>query len=57
MDYDGPQLEIVLRDPKSENTDQIVEGVLSEIPNTNKSMVAMYLKDKPDGPLTTSLLN
>lgn len=55
MDYDGPQLEIILRDSKTENTPQVIEQVLNHANHGRK--IGIYLKDKVDGPLTQAVID
>ena len=54
MDYNGPQLEILVRDPKQDNTSEIIDKLVSFIPaNSGPGKVGIYLKDPEDGELTS----
>lgn len=55
MDYKGPELEILVRDTKQENTAQVIEKVLSHI-KAKPAKVGLYLKDQEDGDLSRQLL-
>jgi hypothetical protein len=50
MDYEGPHLEIIVRDPKQDNTQQVIEKVLDNV--SERAGVCLFQKDKIDGPLT-----
>ena len=57
MDYNGPQLEILVRDTKQDNTAEIIDKLVSYIPAASgSSKVGIFLKDQEDGELTTSVL-
>jgi len=51
MNYKGPELEILVRDTKQDNTPEIIEKVLSYI-KVNPAKVGVFLKDQEDGDLT-----
>ena len=51
--YDGPQLEIILRSNKPDNTPEVVDKLLSHVKGGS---VAVYLKDASDGELTDQTL-
>lgn len=52
--YDGPQLEIILRSTKPDNTPEVIEKLFSFIKNGSK--IAIYQKDQSDGDLTDQTL-
>lgn len=55
MDYDGPQLEILVRDPKLDNTADVIDKLLSNVKASSEgaaAKVGVFLKDKEDGDLT-----
>lgn len=56
MDYEGPQLEVLVRDTKQDNTPQIIEKVLSYVKGS-PAKVGIYLKDKIDGDMTQATIN
>lgn len=56
MDYEGPQLEVLIRDTKQDNTPQIIEKLLSYI-KSSPAKVGIYLKDKVDGDMTQATLD
>ena len=55
MDYEGPQLEILVRDTKQDNTKDIIAKLMDNVKGSHK--VGIYLKDKEDGDLTAAALN
>ncbi len=55
MNYKGPELEILVRDTKQDNTPEIIEKVLSYI-KVNPAKVGVFLKDQEDGDLTAQTL-
>lgn len=56
MDYSGPELEIILKDPKQDNKDEIIEKVFSHVKGS-PAKVGIFQKDKPDGDLTQAVLD
>jgi hypothetical protein len=44
MDYKGPELEILIRDIKQDNTSEVIEKVLSHI-KVKPAKVGVFLKD------------
>ena len=52
MNYEGPQLEILIRDAKQDNTAEVIDKLLSNI-NANPAKVGVFLKDQEDGDLTS----
>ncbi len=50
MNYEGPAIEVIVREIKVDNTPQVIDQLVSHI--LPKSNVATYLKDKIDGTLT-----
>lgn len=54
MNYDGPVIEIVLLDTKQDTTQQIKDLVSKNIEGKN---VGVFMKDKPDGALTKSVMD
>lgn len=55
MNYDGPSMEILVRDPKGENSAEVIEKLLSNVSGRN-AKIGVFLKDKDDGDLTTGTL-
>lgn len=55
MNYEGPRLEILVRDIKQDNTAEIIEKVLSNI-EAKPAKIGVFLKDKEDGDLTSATL-
>ena len=56
MDYEGPSMEVLVRDTKQDNTAQIIEKVLSFVKGS-PAKVGIYLKDKVDGDLTQATMD
>ena len=56
MDYEGPSMEVLVRDTKQDNTAQIIEKVLSFVKGS-PAKVRIYLKDKVDGDLTQATMD
>lgn len=54
MNYEGPQLDLVVRDPKTDSAADIVQKILGQL--ADKAKVGLYLKDKEDGELTKASL-
>lgn len=52
MDYDGPSIELLVRDPKGENSAEVIEKLLSFVKAGKNAKVGIFLKDKEDGELT-----
>jgi hypothetical protein len=52
MNYDGPPLEILVRDPKQDNTADIIAQVFSNVKAKGTPKIGIFLKDKDDGDLT-----
>ena len=55
IDYDGPALEIVIKDTKCTNDQEVIENLLNNI-DKRGSKVCMFLKDKEDGELIQKVL-
>jgi hypothetical protein len=53
MSYEGPQIEIFVRDPKTESASDIATKILAKLESNSK--VGLFLKDKEDGDLTKSV--
>jgi nucleosome binding factor SPN SPT16 subunit len=51
--YEGPQIEIFVRDPKTETASDISTKILAKL--EAKAIVGLFLKDKEDGDLTKSV--
>jgi hypothetical protein len=56
MDYTGPSMETVVRDPKQDNTAQVLDKVLSYVKGS-PAKIGVFLKDKIDGDLTQATLD
>ena len=54
--YSGPQLEIVLRTTKPDNTVEILQSIFTHLEEGSKK-VALFQKDQSDGELTDATLN
>lgn len=54
QDYDGPKLELLVRDIKQDNTSDVIGQLVSHIPSNSK--VGIFTKDATDGDLTKKLL-
>lgn len=55
MNYKGPQLEILVRDPKQDNTTDVIEKLFAYI-KARPAKVGVFLKDQEDGDLTHQVL-
>ena len=55
MNYDGPQLELLVRDPKQDNTAEVLDKLFSFVKVSN-AKIGIFLKDKEDGELTAAAL-
>jgi Xaa-Pro aminopeptidase len=51
--YEGPLIEIFVRDPKNESASDIATKILAKLESDAK--VGLFLKDKEDGDLTKSV--
>jgi len=51
MDYKGPELEILVRDIKQDNTVEIIDKVFSVV-KSKPAKIGVFLKDQEDGDLT-----
>ena len=56
MDYNGPQLEVIVRDTRQDNTAEVIEKVLSSV-TASPAKIGIFLKDKVDGDLTQATLD
>jgi len=54
-DYRGPHVEILIRDLKQDNTNEVIEKVLSNI-RSRPAKIGLFLKDQEDGDLTAKVL-
>lgn len=52
MNYEGPSMEILVRDPKGENSAEVIEKLMSFVKGGKHAEVGIFLKDKDDGDLT-----
>ncbi len=55
QDYDGPAIEFILRSIKPDNTADVIEQVLAQVP-PSPAKLALYTKDQVDGDMTEQLL-
>ena len=55
MNYDGPPLEVLARDVKQDNTNELIEQVLSNVKGS-PAKVGIFLTDKEDGDFTAATL-
>lgn len=55
MSYKGPQLEILVRDPRQDNTADVIAKLFTYI-KASPAKVGVFLKDQEDGDLTHSAL-
>lgn len=55
MNYTGPELEILVRDVRQDNTAEVIDKLLSFI-KVNPAKVGVFLKDQEDGNLTRQTL-
>ncbi len=55
MDYKGPELEILVRDTKQDNTAEVIEKLFSFI-KAKPAKIGLFLKDQEDGDLTSQVL-
>jgi len=55
MNYKGPELEIIVRDPKQDNTAEVIEKVFGFI-KSRPAKIGVYLKDQVDSDLTEQVL-
>lgn len=53
IDYEGPALEILVRDPKQDNTGDVISKIFSYVKG---SKIGVFLRDKEDGDLTAQTL-
>lgn len=56
MEYDGPKLEIFLRDMKQDNSNELLQQMFSNV-SKKPAKIAMFLKDKVDGDITQKALD
>lgn len=56
MEYDGPKLEIFLRDMKQDNSKELLQQMFSNLTKT-PSKLGMFLKDKPDGDISQKAID
>lgn len=54
-DYKGPQVEILVRDLKQDNTNEVIDKVLSNI-KVKPAKVGLFLKDEEDGDFTSKVI-
>lgn len=55
MDYKGPQLEILVRDIKQDNTPEVIDKLLGYV-RGKPAKIGIFLKDQEDGDLTQHVL-
>ena len=55
MNYKGPQLEILVRDIKQDNTPEVIDKLLGYV-KAKPAKIGIFLKDQDDGEITTHVL-
>ena len=54
-DYKGPQVEILVRDLKQDNANEVIDKVLSNV-KAKPAKIGLFLKDEEDGDFTAKVL-